>query len=113
MLEIFLTASDFAVEESKSGKQAVRMCGSIKPDLVLLDLGLPDMDGKDVIAKIREWSQVPIIVLSVRAMDEEVVAALKQAQTITSLSHSMPACWLHVSKRICAKQSCAKVASRN
>ena len=47
------------------GKQAVRMCASIKPDLLLLDLGLPDMDGKDVIDEIRSWSQVPIIVLSV------------------------------------------------
>ncbi len=76
MLGIFLDASDFKIEESDSGKQAVRMCASVKPDLVLLDLGLPDMDGKDVIGEIRGWSQVPIIVLSVRASDEEIVAAL-------------------------------------
>jgi len=76
MLGIFLDASDFKIEESDSGKQAVRMCASIKPDLVLLDLGLPDMDGKDVISEIRTWSQVPIIVLSVRTADEEIVAAL-------------------------------------
>jgi len=76
MLNIFLTAADFSVEESDSGKQAVRMSASIKPDIILLDLGLPDMDGKEVIASIREWSQVPIVVLSVRAFDEEVVAAL-------------------------------------
>jgi two-component system KDP operon response regulator KdpE len=77
MLNIFLTTSEFSVEESDSGKQAVRMCASIKPDLVLLDLGLPDMDGKEVIVKIREWSQVPIVVLSVRTLDEEVVSALE------------------------------------
>ncbi|MDR3425347.1 MAG: response regulator transcription factor [Alphaproteobacteria bacterium] len=76
MLNIFLTAADFIVEESESGKQAVRMSASVKPDLVLLDLGLPDMDGKEVIAAIREWSQIPIVVLSVRAVDEEIVAAL-------------------------------------
>jgi two-component system KDP operon response regulator KdpE len=76
MLNIFLDASDFKIEESESGKQAIRMCGSIKPDLILLDLGLPDMDGKEVISQIRQWSQVPIVVLSVRAVDEEVVAAL-------------------------------------
>ena len=76
MLNIFLDASDFKIEESDSGKQAIRMCASVKPDLVLLDLGLPDIDGKEVIAEIRQWSQVPIVVLSVRAMDEEVVAAL-------------------------------------
>lgn len=76
MLGIFLDVSDFKIEESDSGKQAVRMCASVKPDLVLLDLGLPDMDGKDVITEIRTWSQVPIIILSVRAADEEIVAAL-------------------------------------
>jgi two-component system KDP operon response regulator KdpE len=76
MLNIFLSTEDFAVEESDSGKQGVRMSASIKPDLILLDLGLPDMDGKEVIRAIREWSQVPIIVLSVRAFDDEMVAAL-------------------------------------
>jgi len=76
MLNIFLDASDYRIEESESGKQAVRMAHSIKPDLILLDLGLPDIDGKEVISQIREWSQVPIIVLSVRAMDEEVTTAL-------------------------------------
>lgn len=78
MLSIYLDASDFKVEESENGKQAVRMSASVKPDLILLDLGLPDMDGKEVIAAIRNWSQVPIVVLTVRADDEEVVAALAQ-----------------------------------
>ena len=76
MLGIFLSAVNFKIEEAENGKQAVRMAASIKPDLVLLDLGLPDIDGKEVIAEIRQWSQVPIIVLSVRALDEEIVAAL-------------------------------------
>jgi two-component system, OmpR family, KDP operon response regulator KdpE len=76
MLSIFLNGINIKTEESDSGKQALRMCASIKPDLILLDLGLPDIDGKEVISQIREWSQVPIIVLSVRALDEEIVAAL-------------------------------------
>lgn len=76
MLSIFLESEGFGIEESESGKQAIRMSASIKPDIILLDLGLPDMDGKDVIAAIREWSQTPILVLSVRTFDEEVVAAL-------------------------------------
>jgi two-component system KDP operon response regulator KdpE len=76
MLGILLDAEDFKIVESLSAKQAIRLCVSAKPDLVLLDLGLPDMDGKRVITAIREWSQVPIIVLSVRAMDEEVAEAL-------------------------------------
>jgi two-component system KDP operon response regulator KdpE len=76
MLNIFLDASDFKIEESESGKQAIRMAASVKPDLILLDLGLPDIDGKEVIKEIRQWSHVPIVVLSVRAVDDEVVAAL-------------------------------------
>ncbi len=76
MLNIMLDAENFKIVESTSGKQAVRMCVSTKPDLILLDLGLPDMDGKDVITAVREWSHVPIIVLSVRSADDEVTAAL-------------------------------------
>ena len=76
MLGILLDVENFKIVESTSGKQAIRMCVSTKPDLILLDLGLPDMDGKDVITAIREWSQVPIIVLSVRSSDDEITAAL-------------------------------------
>ncbi|MEJ0063910.1 MAG: response regulator transcription factor [Alphaproteobacteria bacterium] len=76
MLNIFLDASDFKIEESDSGRQGMRMVASIKPNLVLLDLGLPDIDGKEVVASIRQWSQVPIIILSVRSADDEIAAAL-------------------------------------
>ena len=76
MLTIFLEAADFKVVEAESGKQAVRVAASVKPDLVILDLGLPDMDGKDVITAVRQWSQMPICVLTVRADDDEVAAAL-------------------------------------
>lgn len=76
MLGIVLDAVDFRAIEAESGKQGIRMSASVKPDVILLDLGLPDIDGKEVIAAVREWSQVPIIVLSVRSDDNEVVAAL-------------------------------------
>lgn len=76
MLNIYLSATDFHVEEADCGKQAIRLAVSLRPDLILLDLGLPDMDGKEVIASIRGWSQVPIIVLSVRSVDEEIASAL-------------------------------------
>ena len=76
MLNIFLDAVDFKVVESDCGKQAIRMAASVRPNLILLDLGLPDMDGKEVIQSIREWSQVPIVVLTVRSSEEELVAAL-------------------------------------
>jgi len=76
MLNIFLDTVDFKVVESDCAKQAIRMIASVKPDLVILDLGLPDMDGKEAIKAVREWTQVPIIVLSVRSDDDEIVAAL-------------------------------------
>ena len=76
MLGILLDVQNYKIVESLTGKQGVRMAASIKPDLILLDLGLPDMNGKDVIAAIREWSQVPIIVLSACSLDEEITTAL-------------------------------------
>ena len=76
MLGILLDVENYKIVESLTGKQAIRMAAAIKPDLVLLDLGLPDMNGKDVITAIREWSQVPIIVLSACLLDEEIIAAL-------------------------------------
>lgn len=76
MLGILLDSEEFKMIESNSGRQAIRMCVSAKPDLILLDLGLPDIDGKDVIAALREWTQAPIIVLSARSSDAEVVEAL-------------------------------------
>lgn len=76
MLNIFLDTADFKVVESESGRQAVRMAASIKPDLILLDLGLPDMDGKEVVASLRQWSHIPIVVLTARSEDSEVALAL-------------------------------------
>ncbi|WP_421781197.1 response regulator [Kiloniella litopenaei] len=76
LLKITLKSEGYKPEECENGAQAVRMSASIKPDLIILDLGLPDMDGKEVIDNIREWSQVPIIVCSVRDADTEVVDAL-------------------------------------
>ncbi|WP_229807547.1 response regulator [Asticcacaulis endophyticus] len=76
MLNIFLDVADFKVCECETGKQALRMSASVRPDLILLDLGLPDMDGKDVITQIREWSNVPIVVLTARSEDLDAAPAL-------------------------------------
>ena len=59
-----------------TGKEAVQTVASSAPDILLLDLGLPDIDGVDVIRKVRTWSQVPIIVLSARAEDLDKICAL-------------------------------------
>jgi len=76
LLRVTLEASSYKVEESTSGNEAIRLTASLKPDIVVLDLGLPDIDGTEVIKKIREWSQVPILVLSVRSQDDDIVIAL-------------------------------------
>jgi two-component system KDP operon response regulator KdpE len=67
----------FAVEEAESGNDALRLAADNPPDLVILDLGLPDMDGGDVLERLRGWSSVPIIVLSVRSNEAEKVRLLE------------------------------------
>ena len=76
MLGVILDEADFKLVDCLTGKQATRLAVSTKPDLVLLDLNLPDMEGGDVITALRGWSQVPIIVLSARAHDDDVIKAL-------------------------------------
>jgi two-component system, OmpR family, KDP operon response regulator KdpE len=75
-LRISLNAHGYEVVEAARGEDGVARCATERPDLVILDLGLPDLDGREVIARVREWSKVPIIVLSVRAAEAEKVAAL-------------------------------------
>lgn len=71
-----LEEEGFVVIDAQSGKQGLIETSTRQPDLVIIDLGLPDCDGNDVIAQIRTWSEVPILVLSARDREEEKVAAL-------------------------------------
>lgn len=75
-LRISLEAQGYGVREARIGADGLTICASASPDLVILDLGLPDMDGQQFIARLREWSRIPVIVLSVRAAETEKVAAL-------------------------------------
>ncbi|MEZ0226071.1 MAG: response regulator transcription factor [Alphaproteobacteria bacterium] len=76
MLDIVLDTANFTVEECLTGKEATRLSVSLKPDLILLDLNLPDMNGNDVITSVRSWSSVPIIVLTARSTSQDAVTAL-------------------------------------
>jgi two-component system KDP operon response regulator KdpE len=76
MLRIGLESAGYETRPALTGHDAVRLAASIAPDAILLDLGLPDRDGKDVLADIRAFSQVPIIILSARDREAEKVAAL-------------------------------------
>lgn len=76
LLEISLEANDYKVNFAVNGKEGITMAASHQPDLILLDLGLPDEDGQRILVKLREWFQNPIIILSVKSAEEEIVNAL-------------------------------------
>jgi two-component system KDP operon response regulator KdpE len=75
-LRISLEAHGYAVLEARTGEDGLSQAGQNQPQLVILDLGLPDMDGQQVIERLREWSKTPILVLSVRGNEKEKVKAL-------------------------------------
>ena len=77
VLAIALESADYKVVECDNGREGMRLAASINPELIILDLGLPDIDGKEVIGGIRKWSQVPIIICSVRTADREIIEALE------------------------------------
>jgi two-component system KDP operon response regulator KdpE len=71
-----LAASGFVTLRAERGDEALRLAASRAPDAILLDLGLPDMDGHEVLAKLREFTEVPIIILSARDREVDKIAAL-------------------------------------
>ena len=76
LISATLETQDYAYKRAATGAGAVMEALSCKPDVVLLDLGLPDMDGVEIIKKIRSWSNMPIIVVSARSEDFDKVSAL-------------------------------------
>jgi two-component system KDP operon response regulator KdpE len=76
LLRIGLSAQGYDVVEAQSGEEGVHLAATRSPQIVVLDLGLPDLDGVEVIRRLREFSRVPVIVLSVRAREDDKVAAL-------------------------------------
>jgi two-component system KDP operon response regulator KdpE len=75
-LRVALIGQGFVVSEAATGKDALAAITKERPDLIILDLGLPDMDGVEVTRCLREWSKVPVIILSVREQEVEKIAAL-------------------------------------
>jgi len=71
-----LSSAEFSVHIVGSGKEALTAAIAVRPDLIILDLGLPDMDGVEVLRRLREWTKVPVIILSVRDREDEKVTAL-------------------------------------
>jgi two-component system, OmpR family, KDP operon response regulator KdpE len=75
-LRAALSAQGFSVYEAANGGEALNAVLSSRPDIIILDLGLPDFDGIEVTRRLREWSQTPIIILSVREAENDKIAAL-------------------------------------
>ncbi len=76
LLRVCLEGNGYRVLEAVSGQEALTLLAQRKPDLLVLDLGLPDIDGVSVLKRLREWTQVPVVVLSVRDREEDKIAAL-------------------------------------
>ena len=76
LLEITLSANGYKISEATTGKEGLALAASLQPILIILDLGLPDYDGLEVLSKLRAWYHKPIIILSVRNSEEDIVKAL-------------------------------------
>lgn len=76
-LRASLLSHGHEIYEAETGFEALEQAAKVKPELIILDLGLPDMDGLEVTRRIREWTTTPIIILSVREKEEEKIAALE------------------------------------
>ncbi|BBB90890.1 MAG TPA: response regulator [Methylomusa anaerophila] len=76
LLNVSLQAYGYQLSEAANGLGGIQQAAVFKPDLAIVDLGLPDMDGKEVIRQIRDWSAMPIIILTARDQEQEKIAAL-------------------------------------
>ncbi|HEX7630573.1 MAG TPA: response regulator [Lacunisphaera sp.] len=76
LLRVTLEAENYKVREAETGRLGLQEVAHAAPEGIILDLGLPDMDGTEVIRRLREWSKVPILVLSVRESEDDKIAAL-------------------------------------
>ncbi len=76
MLETALTGLGYDVAQASSGHDGLNQAAIFHPDLIILDLGLPDFDGVEVVSRLREWTEVPIIILSVREQESDKIKAL-------------------------------------
>jgi two-component system KDP operon response regulator KdpE len=76
LLEITLSASGYKISEASTGKEGLTMAATRQPVLIILDLGLSDIDGFEILKKLREWYEKPIIILSVRNSEDDIIKAL-------------------------------------
>ena len=87
-IRTILTEKQFRVTTASRGEEGLTLAATNQPDLIILDLGLPDMDGVEVCTRLREWTQTPIIILSVRDSERDKVAALDMGVDVKRLPHA-------------------------
>ncbi|MGM9520375.1 MAG: response regulator [Phascolarctobacterium sp.] len=105
LLEMALTSYGYTALLAASGQDGLLKAVTMHPDLIVVDLGLPDMDGKDVVTNLREWSNVPIIVLTAREQEQEKISALdKGADDYVTKPFSMGE--LMARMRVCLRRFC-------
>ena len=105
LLEMALSSYGYTAVLAASGHDGLLQAATIHPDLIIVDLGLPDMDGKDVVTSLREWSNVPIIVLTAREQEQEKIVALdKGADDYVTKPFSMGE--LMARMRVCLRRFC-------
>lgn len=76
LLEITLSSNEYSVKEATSAKEGLIMAANHPPDLIILDLGLPDKNGHEVLKELRQWYTLPVIILSVQSAEEDIISAL-------------------------------------
>ncbi|MDR3402962.1 MAG: response regulator [Chthoniobacter sp.] len=76
LLRVMLEAGGYTVLDAATGQEGIVQAAQGRPEIIVLDLGLPDLDGVEVLKRIREWSRVPVVVLSVRDREQDKIAAL-------------------------------------
>ncbi|MCW1884395.1 response regulator transcription factor [Luteolibacter flavescens] len=77
LLKLALESRGYVIHEAENGQLGLQACAVHRPDVVLLDLGLPDLDGLEVLKRLREWSDVPVLILSVRDDEPQKIGALE------------------------------------
>lgn len=76
LLKVALTTHGYLFVEAVTGREALEKAATVKPDMLIVDLGLPDMDGKEVVRQFREWSNAPVLILTARDQEQEKIEAL-------------------------------------
>ena len=94
LLRAVLTSQGYRLAQAVAGRAGLAQAATLRPDLIILDLGLPEIDGLHVIEQLREWASTPVIVLTARSQERAKIAALDGGPTITSPNRLASAsCW--------------------